>query len=261
MQDQINKNLNVPVRGELVEPNECEQKTNTPIVKYPYGQTDPYALIELVASTQIFGDKYSADQMPVLSARVSHAGSGKTGIDANADLKLMNYLAENDHLSPFEHQSATFKVVLPLFVAREWMRHRTQSYNEVSMRYSSDPVGKFYYPSIWRLQATTNKQSSLGQVADQQGCTQILKDAYENAVAAYKALQEKGVCREQARLVVPVGNYTEFYATANMRNWLNFYRLRIAEGAQWEIRQYARCIDEIFQIIWPNSWNALKKSL
>jgi len=226
--------------------------------KYPYGKKDPYALVELIASTAVHSDQYSVDQMPVLSARVSHAGSGKTGDEPEADKKLMHYLAKHQHLTPFEHQSVTFKVVLPLFVAREWMRHRTQSYNEVSMRYSSDPVGKFYYPETWRLQATRNKQSSAGLVGDQEGCTQILKEAYEHAMKAYKLLQEKGVCREQARSVVPVGNYTEFYATANLRNWIAFYRLRIAFDAQWEIRQYARCIGEILAKLWPNSWQALR---
>lgn len=226
--------------------------------KYPYGEQDPYALVELIACTQMQGEKYSVDQMPVLSARVSHAGSGKTGENKNADVGLMNYLAAHQHMTPFEHQSVTFKIVLPLFVAREWMRHRTQSYNEVSMRYSSDPVGKFYYPEVWRLQATRNKQSSAGNVEDQEGCTVILKSAYDHAVQAYNALQEKGVCREQARSVVPVGNYTEFYATANLRNWAAFYKLRIAEDAQWEIRQYARCIGEMLTDLWPDSWSALQ---
>ena len=148
------------------------------IIKYPYGKQDPHAKVELIASTTIHSEKYISDQMPVLSARVSHAGSGKTGESPEHDIKLMNYLAQHKHMTPFEHQSATFKVVLPLFVAREWMRHRTQSYNEVSMRYSSDPVGKFYYPEIWREQATRNKQSSAGNVTDQEGCTIILKNAY-----------------------------------------------------------------------------------
>ncbi len=237
------------------------EKKFTPITKYPYGQTDPHARVELIATTKICGEKYFTDQMPVLSARVSHAGSGKTGLNPDGDLKLMSYLAQHQHMTPFEHQSATFKVVLPLFVAREWMRHRTQSYNEVSMRYSSDPVGKFYYPQVWRKQAARNKQSSVGIVQDQQVCTQILRDAYENVLKTYKLLLEKGVCREQARSIVPVGNYTQFYATANLRNWFGFYKLRIASDAQWEIRQYARCIDEIFEIIWPNSWNVLKNSL
>jgi thymidylate synthase (FAD) len=229
------------------------------LIKYPYGEGDPYARVELIASTKIHSEKYKVDQMPVLSARVSHAGSGKTGDNPDADKKLMNYLAEHKHMTPFEHQSVTFKVILPLFVAREWMRHRTQSYNEVSMRYSSDPVGKFYVPQIWRKQATRNKQSSAGQVDDQEGCTNILREAYENSLSAYKKLLDKAVCREQARSIVPVGNYTEFYATANLRNWLLFYKLRIASDAQWEIRQYARCIDEILVDLWPDSWDAVKR--
>ncbi len=228
-------------------------------IKYPYGKQDPHAIVQLIASTAVHSQKYDVDQMPVLSARISHASSGKTGIDNKADIKLMNYLAKHLHMTPFEHQSVTFKVVLPLFVAREWMRHRTQSYNEVSMRYSSDPVGKFYFPQIFRMQAQRNKQSSAGEVEDQQGCAQILKQAYQNSLDAYHQLLAKGVCREQARLIVPVGNYTEFYATSNLRNWMHFYTLRIASDAQWEIRQYARCIGEFLDEIWPNSWDALKR--
>ena len=231
------------------------------LIKYPYGQKDPHAIVELIASSAMHSEQYTIDQMPVLSARVSHASSGKTGESSEKDLALMNYLAAHEHMTPFEHQSVTFRVVLPLFVAREWMRHRTQSYNEVSMRYSSDPVGKFYYPQEWREQATRNKQSSAGAVADQDGCTQILKEAYEHAIGAYEKLQEKGVCREQARSVVPVGNYTQYYATANLRNWAHFYRLRIAPQAQWEIRQYARCVGEILTKLWPNSWRVIQKHI
>ena len=229
--------------------------------KYPYGKQDPYAIVELIASTSLHSDAFNPDQMPALSARVSHAASGKTGKDVMADKRLMDFLAQNLHMTPFEHQSATFRVVLPLFVAREWMRHRTQSYNEVSMRYSANPVGKFYYPQTWRLQAKSNKQSSEGWVEDQEGCTEILKQAYENSLAAYHKLIEKGVCREQARSVVPVGNYTEFYATSNLRNWGNFYKLRIAPDAQWEMRQYARCIGEFLRELWSNSWDSIQKSL
>ena len=230
-------------------------------IKYPYGEQDPYARVDLIASTQVCGTRYNVDQMPVLSARVSHAQSGKTGEDAHADKRLMNYLAKHLHMTPFEHQSVTLKIVLPLFVAREWMRHRSQSYNEVSMRYSSVPVGKFYFPQIWRKQEERNKQSGSGAVDDQEGCTQILRQAYQGAMEAYKKLLEKGVCREQARSTVPVGNYTEFYATANLRNWAGFYKLRIADDAQWEIRQYARCIGEILRELWPNSWDAMQHSL
>jgi len=236
-------------------------KIHETIVKYPYGEKDPYSEVELIASTQFASPQYVADQMPILSARVSYAGSGKTGGDRNADSRLMNFLAKHGHLSPFEHQSITFRVVLPLFVAREWMRHRTQSYNEISMRYCSDPVGKFYYPAVWRKQEIENKQSSVGKVENQEECTKILKELYEHALDAYKGLLGKEVCREQARLVVPVGNYTEFYATANLRNWLGFYKSRISSNAQWEIRQYARCIGEIVDIVLPDSWDALKKNV
>ncbi|GAH15727.1 unnamed protein product [marine sediment metagenome] len=226
-------------------------------IKRPYGERDPHASVELIASTNLHSEKYKVDQMPVLSARVSHAQSGKTGDNPDADKKLMCYLAKHLHMTPFEHQSVTFKVVLPLFVAREWMRHRTQAYNEVSMRYSSDPVGKFYMPQIWRRQASRNKQSSAGEVEDQEGCTTILQEAYEHSLSAYKKLLDMGVCREQARSIVPVGNYTEFYATANLRNWVGFYKLRIAEDAQWEIRQYARCVGEFLNELWPESWSSL----
>jgi len=240
---------------------DLSNKNSEIFIKYPYGEKDPYAIVELVASTQLQGGKFVSDQMPVLSARVSHAGSGKTGQEPERDKKLMSYLAQNQHLSPFEHQSATFKIVLPVFVARQWMRHRTQSYNETSMRYSTDPVGKFYYPQEWRQQASTNKQSSIGIVEDQQVCTKILEDAYQSSLQAYKKLLEFGVCREQARIVVPVGNYTEFYATASLRNWFAFYKLRMAPDAQWEIRQYAKSVGEILSALWPNAWEALKESL
>jgi len=228
-------------------------------IKYPYGQKDPYARVELIASTSVHSDMYVADQMPVLSARVSHAQSGKTGENKSDDKRLMNYLAAHLHMTPFEHQSVTFKLILPLFVGREWKRHRTQSYNEISMRYSSDQVGKFYYPQEWREQASRNKQSSAGAVKDQAGCDKILKEAYESSLGAYKKLLEKGACREQARLVVPMGNYSEFYATANLRNWHAFYKLRIAPDAQWEIRQYARCVGELLAELWPDSWDALRR--
>jgi len=227
------------------------------IIKYPFGEQDPYARVELIASTMVHGDKYTVDQMPVLSARVSHAQSGKTGEKPEADKRLMHYLAKHKHMTPFEHQSVTFKVVIPIFISREWMRHRTQSYNEVSTRYSSDPIGRFFYPKEWREQATRNKQSSAGALGDQEGCTNILKEAYDFSLASYNKLLEKGVCREQARFVVPFGNYTEFYATANLRNWVGFYKLRIAPDAQWEIRQYARCVGEIISELYPNSWGAM----
>jgi len=228
----------------------------------PYGEQDPYSVIELIASTQVHSEKFSADQMPALAARVSHAQSGKTGDTESADTKLMRFLADHRHMTPFEHQSATFRVVAPLFVFREWHRHRTQAYNEMSMRYTDDPVGKFFVPEEWRQQASRDKQSSSGNIEEhlKWKANACLKSAYEHALKSYHDLQSLGVCREQARVVIPVGNYSEMYATASLRNWFGFWVLRESQDAQYEIRVYANAIDEMLSEIWPTSWKVLKDS-
>lgn len=232
------------------------------IVK-PYGEQDPYSLIELIARTEVCSTKFQSDHMPALAARVSHAESGKTGEDVEGDEKLMKYLADHKHMTPFEHQSVTFKVVAPIFVVREWHRHRTQAYNEMSMRYTDDAVGKMFVPELWREQCTRNKQGSAGGIKDynQQFATIIAQRAYRFAIDSYEELLKIGVCREQARTVIPVGNYTEFYATASLRNWYGFYALRHAQDAQKEIRDYADAIDVILTELWPTSWGVLKDSL
>jgi thymidylate synthase (FAD) len=231
------------------------------IILKPYGAQDPYAAIELIAHTSVDSATFDTDQMPVLSARVSHAGSGKTGEDPEGDKKLMRYLAKHKHMTPFEHQSATFRVVAPLFVFREWHRHRTQSYNEMSMRYTSDPVGKFWIPERFRAQATRNKQAGAEALPEdiQTQAAQIMQHSYDVALKSYGKLTEIGVCREQARGVVPVGNYSEMYATANLRNWYGFWLLRHDPTAQKEIREYADAIDFLLSGIWPESWKALKE--
>ena len=228
----------------------------------PYGEQDPYSEIELIASTTVHSDKFTADQMPALAARVSHAQSGKTGDVESADTKLMRFLADHKHMTPFEHQSATFRVVAPLFVFREWHRHRTQAYNEMSMRYTDDPVGKFFTPENWREQASRDKQSSSGNIPEHAHwkADAVLQGAYEFALKSYEDLQSLGVAREQARIVIPVGNYSEMYATASLRNWFGFWVLRESEHAQYEIRVYANAIDEVLSEIWPTSWGVLKES-
>lgn len=225
---------------------------------------DAFSTIELIAHTAVCSDTFSTDDMPVLAARVSHAGSGKTGEDPEGDMKLMNYLAKHKHMTPFEHQTVTFRVVAPLFVFREWHRHRTQSYNEVSMRYSSNPVGQMYLPyDKFREQATRNKQSSAGLLSEdiQKEAEDIMSISYNAALTAYEKLLDIGVCREQARAVVPVGNYSEMYATANLRNWAAFCALRCDEHAQYEIRIYANAINDMLGELWPRSWSALREYL
>jgi thymidylate synthase (FAD) len=206
-------------------------------------------------------ERETSDFMPVTAARVSHGQEDITGVNVEKDKKLMQYLAEHKHFSPFEHQSATFVIEAPLFVAREWMRHRTQAFNEISMRYTSDPASTYYLPDEWRKQAAKNKQSSAGSLEElpAAAASDYFKDAISECVRTYEQLLVMGVAREQARMVLPVGMITRFFATANLRNWAHWYKLRSGDGAQLEIRHYATKIDEILSNVWPNSWSVLKE--
>lgn len=216
--------------------------------------------VKLIAYTTLAEDiPFSADSMPVLAARVSHAQDTKTGVDPEADKKLMQFLADHKHYSPFEHVSVTFLVECPLFIRSEWHRHRTQSFNEVSMRYTEDIIGDVWLPDTFRQQATRNKQSSAGVVEDSDKANKVLAQAYAQSLKAYYKLLELGVAREQARAVIPAGHMTKFYATANMRNWSAFCDLRLDEGAQYEIRTLAKDVSTILRTLLPNSWGVLQK--
>lgn len=219
---------------------------------------------ELVAYTETAMDwnweRETSDFLPVTAARVSHGNDEQTGEDREKDVKLMKYLAKHKHFSPFEHQSATFLVEAPLFVAREWMRHRTQAFNEISMRYTSDPADTYWIPDQFRKQAGKNKQSSSGVVDNQELAASLYRENARASVVIYNSLLEAGVAREQARAVLPVGMVTRFYATANLRNWYNWWVLRSGEGAQKEIQHYATKIDTILTNMWPNAWGVLKEN-
>jgi len=156
------------------------------------------------------------------------------------DKNLIKYLIEHDHTSPFEHNQFSFRIKAPLFVARQWMRHRMNSYNEISYRYVKAPL-EFYIPSHWRYQDATNRQCSTGAFNNQ-----TILDAYtksiEEAVKAYELLLEQGVAREQARGLLPLCTYTEFIFTCNLHSLMHFMRLRTHQGAQREIRDYAKAL-------------------
>jgi thymidylate synthase (FAD) len=163
------------------------------------------------------------------------------------DTKLLRYLYTNRHMTPFEMAGATIEVQAPIFVFREWHRHRTQSYNELSARYTELP-DLFYMPSKSRLenggQSSANKQASgvglAAPVAERMGL-EIVR-AYERARDSYEWLLASGMSRELARIVIPVGQYSRMRASANLRNWLGFLELRMAPGAQFEIREYANAL-------------------
>lgn len=174
----------------------------------------------------------------VNAARVSF--SGKSLKLSDNDKKLIKYLADHKHMSPFEHLTLTVKVSVPLYIRSQIMRHRTFAYNEISRRYTDKDL-EFYVPNTLRKQHTNNRQASEGEIDSLNNeilCTAIMMHQ-SKCLEFYNILIEKGVCREQARGVLSQDLMTEFYMTGNLRNWAHFIDLRKHEGAQKEVQDVA----------------------
>jgi thymidylate synthase (FAD) len=213
-------------------------------------------------------DTLGGDLTVVNSARVSF-GKRKTELD-DKDAKLINYLAKHQHWSPFRHVQLQFHCKVPEFVARQWYKHVVgiaytegasidHAWNEVSMRYVNASEFDIYVPNGFRQQSDDNKQASLNEwVDDPQG---LLRQAYvdqcRKALTLYQKLVESGVAREQARGVLPLNIYTEFYWTASLQALVNFIQLRTHPGAQYEIRLFAEALQELIEPVVPMSYQAL----
>lgn len=176
---------------------------------------------------------------------------------SDKDAKLIDYLMKHDHTSPFEHNQLSFRVKAPIYVVRQWMRHRMNSYNEISYRYVEAPV-EFYVPKNWRYQDQDNRQASYGSFANQ-SVDETYKKAIEQSFKAYSQLLEAGVCREQARGLLPLCTYTEFIYTCNLHSFIHFLKLRTGVGAQWEIKVYALAMLEMAEPYFKYSLGAWKK--
>jgi thymidylate synthase (FAD) len=201
-------------------------------------------------------DFMGGDQRAVDSARVSFGSVSK---GAQQDKKLLNYLYANGHHSPFEHSVFQFHVKCPIFVARQWMRHRIASYNEISARYT-EVKDEFYIPETFRAQDLANKQGSVRSGAlDQRRLQEVYDRAIKASYAAYRELLEAGAAREMARMVLPVAQYTQFHWSVNARSLLNFLELRTDGHAQYEIRRYAEEILKIFREKMPWTCEAYEK--
>lgn len=177
----------------------------------------------------------SADDAIVEAARTSYGNGLKT---PQEDRKLIRYLFRKKHTSPFEMVELKFWVSMPIFVARQWVRHRTASINEYSGRYAEMP-DKFWYPESVRKQSSVNKQSSHGSL-DAPFYTEWMKKQAD--YEGYKKSLAEGVCREQARAGLPLSTYTQWVWKIDLHNLFNFLRLRMAPEAQQEIREYAQTI-------------------
>lgn len=203
-------------------------------------------------------DFMGSDKRVVDSARVSFLKDDVTKTKlTERDKKLIQFLAAHGHSSPFEHCTATFILIVPMFVRSQIMRHRTFSYNEVSRRYTSEKI-KFWKPDEIRGQAKNNLQCSEG-VLNSSEAESIFKLSTEFSWASYKQLIEAGVSREMARSVLPQGTYTTFYMTGNLHNWIKFIKLRDHDHAQPETREIAQQIKQALEVCFPNSMEAFFK--
>ena len=186
----------------------------------------------------------------VNAARVSFGKRRDTMTDR--DVHLLRYLIEHRHTTPLEHVVFTFVVHCPLFVRAQWHRHRMWSYNEISRRYTDIDL-EFYVPSKLREQAEDNRQASTqARDLDQQQCRELISTHNRESLALYRKLLELGVCREQARGVLPQNMMTTFWGTVDLHNLTSFLRLRDSEHAQWEIREYAAAIKELIRPAVPH---------
>jgi thymidylate synthase (FAD) len=199
----------------------------------------------------------ASDLSVVNGARVSFARH-KTEMD-DSDAGLIRFLMRDRHGTPFEHNAFRFHIRAPIFVAREWFRHRVGSFNEFSMRYAK-ATDAFYIPAPEDVRSQVGKPGaySFEPVSDDVAETtrEELQQVYEAAYAAYEKLVELGVARELARAALPVGAYTEFYWTVNARALMNFLSLRNAENAQREIRRYAEACEQFFAERMPITYEA-----
>ena len=222
--------------------------------QYLYHDNDGF-----VEYVQHMGD----DATIVNAARVSF---GKQVAElSNKDKKLIKYLVAHKHTSTLEHNVLTMRFRVPLFVARQHMRHRTWSFNEISRRYTSIDMS-MYEPDMFRVQHSQNRQASEDDglinplcvsttaydIGISGSASSLVKRHHKSSMLLYESLMQAGVCREQARGVLPQNMYTEYLGTVNLNNLIKFIHLRIHEGAQWEIRRVAESCYHIASSLWPD---------
>ena len=206
-------------------------------------------------------DHMGDDLSIVRNARVSYDAEWRAGEDSGSDARLIDYLYKNGHNTPFESVSVTFEVKAPIFVFRQWHRHRTQSYNELSARYKELPE-EFYVPELEQItaQSTDNKQMRTDeQNPNAESIAEGIALQNSASFAMYRDLLEAECPRELARSVLPVGTYSHMFATANLNNWFRFLGERLHTHAQYEIRVYAEEILKSLESIVPVSVGAFRK--
>ena len=208
-------------------------------------------------------DSLGNDLTVVNSARVSF-GKRKKYWD-KSDERLVRYLAKYKHYSPFRHLQVKFHIKAPEFVMRQWYKHvvgidttsnssaKDHAWNEISGRYV--PVEDFYYPSVWRKQSDDNKQASEGVLDDlqQKRMTSVFNEYMRQVEMAYDRMIDAGMAKEQARIILPLNQYTEVYWTASFQAIMNFIELRNEKTSQIEIQEYAKVMLEQMKEVFPKT--------
>ena len=215
-------------------------------------------VIIIMASVELL-DVFGDDLTVVNAARVSFAKESTEMTDRDA--KLVKYLADHNHVTPFFHPQARFRIKMPIFVAREWFRHQIGfARNEVSRRYvDSDP--EFWMPEELRERDSNKKQGSKEVKIQYNGhCLTKMKKHQEESLELYKYLLEYKVCPEQARAVLPQSMITEFIETGSLAAYARLYKLRTDPTAQREIQELAACVGNLLEEKFPISWKALTSS-
>lgn len=206
-------------------------------------------------------DHMGSDLSISRNARVSYDAEWRAGEDEGSDARLINYLYNNGHNTPFEAVTLTFEVKAPIFVFRQWHRHRTQSYNELSARYRELPE-EFYIPEATQIttQSTDNKQMRTDEVhPDAELFRQLMRENNEVTFTKYKQMIADGCPRELARSILPVSTYSHMFATMNLNNLFKFLAERLHPHAQYEIRVYAEAMLELIKDVAPVAVAAFKK--
>ena len=204
-----------------------------------------------------------SDLSIVRNARVSYDAEWRTGEDEGKDAALINYLLKNQHTSPFECVTFTFDIKAPIFVLRQWHRHRTWSYSEISGRYAELPE-EYYVPEVSQitLQSPTNKQMRTDKEHPQAERIQdIISSSCEDSFTMYRTMIKLGVPRELARGVLPVNTFSHMFCTVDLHNLMKFLKLRMHPHAQYEIRVYAQALLDLITPVVPVAVAAFKEHM
>jgi thymidylate synthase (FAD) len=196
-------------------------------------------------------DSMGGDLSVARAARVSYDAAWRAGEDEGSDARLIRYLWKNRHTSPFEAVEFQFEVKAPIFVLRQWQRHRTWSFNELSARYRELPE-EFYVPAPEQIgaQSASNKQMRVAAPPDE-AVSEMIRDTCAESFSCYHDLLRRGVPRELARIVLPVATYSHMFAKVDLGNLLKFLDLRLHEHAQYEIKVYAEAMHALAKTVAP----------